>query len=180
MAARTEVPRASINSFTTTFPSFYNHEIRFATSNRCLVYGIKCLKTFAVNFASYTHFVRFCLLFTSTLHGITLPKVTESFKRLWPGLWKCDFRRILHELRFYLSYVLQVLCIWSEFEWVELDIPFASYSSLNFYAFWCITTGIRKNIMHWLIISVISPYIPNIIEEIELTRCTQKNVQNGD
>ncbi len=49
IAARTDVSPASMNQFHDYFPSFHNHDIRFATSNRRLVYGIKCIKTFAVN-----------------------------------------------------------------------------------------------------------------------------------
>ncbi len=80
MAAETEEPRASIDSFATTLLSLYDHEIRFATSNRRLVCGIKLMfKKFAVNFVKYTKFERFCALFSSTLHGITLPKVTVKF-----------------------------------------------------------------------------------------------------
>ena len=71
------MPRASINSFTTTFPSFYNHETLFATSNRGLIYGIKWIKKFATSFDKHTTFERFYLLFTSTLYGITLSKVNS-------------------------------------------------------------------------------------------------------
>ncbi len=84
MAAKTEVPRASINSFATTLPSFYDHEIRFATSNRGIVYGIKSRKKFAVNFVKYTKFESFCLLFTSTLYCNNLPKVTGKFSSFIP------------------------------------------------------------------------------------------------
>ncbi len=84
MAAKTEVPQASINSFATTLPSFYDHEIRLATSNRGLVYGIKYRKKFAVNFVKYTKFESFCLLFTNTLDGNNLPKVKGKFSTFYP------------------------------------------------------------------------------------------------
>ncbi len=83
MAAITQVPQASIDIFPTTLPSLYDHEIRFATSNRCLVYGRKCLTKFTVNFVKYTKLERFCLLFSSTLHGKTLPKGTEKFQTFY-------------------------------------------------------------------------------------------------
>ena len=84
MAAKTEVPRASIHSLATTLPSFYNHEIQFATSNRGLVDEIKCRKKFVVNFVKYTKFEIICLLFTSTLHGINLLKFMEKFSTFYP------------------------------------------------------------------------------------------------
>ena len=89
MAAITEVPRASIYNFETTFPSFYNHEIIFAISNKCLVYGIKWIKKFAIKFVKHTKFERFCVLFTSMLYGMTrkvlsiLSHIFETYTNLF-------------------------------------------------------------------------------------------------
>ncbi len=79
-AARTEVPRAGIN----TFPSFYNHETRFATSNRDLVCGIKWIEKFAINFVKHPKFERFYSLFSSTLYGTTPSKVMENVYPFYP------------------------------------------------------------------------------------------------
>ncbi len=78
MATKTEVPRASINSFATTFPSFYNHEIRFATSNRGLVYGIKWRLATVKNFLRYDEIMDLFVLFTSAHNGITFTKALEK------------------------------------------------------------------------------------------------------
>ncbi len=78
MATKTEVPRASINSFATTFPSFYNHEIQFATSNRGQVYGIKWRLATVKSFLRYNEIMDLFVLFTNAHNGITSTKVLEK------------------------------------------------------------------------------------------------------
>ncbi len=78
MAAKTEVPWASINSFTTTLPSFYNHEIRFATSNRGLVYGIKWRLTTVKNFLRFDEIMDLLVHSTSAHNGITFTNVLSA------------------------------------------------------------------------------------------------------
>ncbi len=75
MATKTEVPRPS---FTTTFPSFYNHEIQFAASNRGLVYGIKWRLTIVKNFLRYDEIMNLLVHSTSAHNGTTFTKVWDK------------------------------------------------------------------------------------------------------
>ncbi len=61
------MPQASINSFATTLPSFYDHEIRFATSNRGLSIWDKKLKKIRCKLCQIYQIREF--LSTSTLYG---------------------------------------------------------------------------------------------------------------